>query len=126
VGNKSIDFDFEKLEVYQRALDFTDAVYELTKSFPKTEQFGIISQLRRASLSISLNIAEGSGRYNPAEKKQFYRIARSSTYECIPLLELSLRQSYINLKQYEKFKQECIELAKMTSGLINSLPTPNS
>ncbi len=121
--NKKANFDFEKLEVYQRTVDFANIVYEVTKNFPKNEQFGIVSQLRRASLSISLNIAEGTGRYNNPERRQFYRMARASIYECVPLLELSFRQGYIDLKQHEKLKQECVELSKMVSGLINSLPT---
>ena len=121
--NKKANFDFEKLEVYQRAVDFANIVYKLTKNFPKNEQFGIVSQLRRASLSISLNIAEGTGRYNNPERRQFYRMGRASIYECVPLLELSFRQDYIDLKRHEELKQECVELAKMISGLINSLPT---
>ncbi len=123
--NKKANFDFEKLEVYQRAVDFANIVYEVTKNFPKNEQFGIVSQLRRASLSISLNIAEGTGRYNNPERRQFYRMARASIHECVPLLELSFRQDYIDLKQHEKLKQECVELSKMVSGLINSLPIPD-
>ncbi len=121
--NKKANFDFEKLEVYQRAVDFANVVYKLTKNFPKNEQFGIVSQLRRASLSISLNIAEGTGRYNNPERRQFYRMGRASIHECVPLLELSFRQDYIDLKRHEELKQECVGLAKMVSGLINSLPT---
>ena len=106
--NKKTNFDFEKLEVYKRAVDFANIVYELTKSYPKIEQFGIISQLRRASLSISLNIAEETGRYNNPERRQFYRMGRASIHECVPLLEFSFRQDYIDLKQHEELKQECV------------------
>ncbi len=116
-------FDFEKLDVYQKAINFANMIYEITMKFPKSEQFGIVSQLRRAALSISLNIAEGTGRYYSKERKQFYRIAKSSINECIPLLDISCRQRYIDTSLYSECYQKCIELAKMISGLINSLPT---
>lgn len=114
-------FDFEKLEVYKKAVDFANWIYEETKNFPKSEQFGIVSQLRRAALSISLNIAEGVGRYSQKERRQFYRMSRASTHECIPLVKLSKRQNYINKEVYDLARANCIELAKMISGLIKAL-----
>ena len=89
-------FSFEKLDVYKNAIDFACNIYEITKKFPKNETYGLTSQLRRASVSISSNIAEGSGRYNKRDFAQYLRIARGSIYECIPLLEISFRESYIN------------------------------
>ncbi len=118
-----LDFGFERLEVYKRALEFANVIYETTGGFPKEEQFGITSQLRRASLSISLNIAEGSGRYNIPERRQFYRVSRSSINECVPLIEISCKQGYIDSNRRDEFRKECVELAKMISGLIKSLPT---
>jgi len=70
-------------------------------------------QLRRAAVSISSNIAEGSGRYNKKDFAQFLRIARGSLYECIPLIEISLRIGYIDKKTSEELLFDGNELAKM-------------
>ncbi len=63
-------FDFENLRVYQKALDFVDVVYKITKAFPVEEKFGLTDQIRRAAVSVALNIAEGSGGSKP-EFKQY-------------------------------------------------------
>lgn len=117
-----MQFDFERLDVYQKAVSFADDVYTLTLGFPKTELFGTVSQLRRAALSISLNIAEGAGRSHIKERRQFYRNARASIQECVPILDISLRQNYISECEQRQLYGKCIELAKMISGLIGSLP----
>lgn len=116
-------FDFEKLEVYQKAVDFADSLCVATRKFPRYEQFGAVSQLRRAALSIPLNIAEGAGRYHNNERRQFYRMARSSVHERIPLLEISKRQKYLPAEESLQYYLECHELARMISGLIKSLKT---
>jgi len=113
-------FDFEKLEVYKKAIDFANDIYNLTKKFPKDEQFGITSQLRRAAISISLNIAEGSGR-SKKEFRHFAIMARTSVQECIPLLEISYLQNYITEEERLKYYSRCEELSKMLCGLINRL-----
>ena len=119
-------FNFEKLEVYKKAIDFADKIYKICRNFPSNETYGLAGQIKRASVSISSNIAEGSGRYNKKEFVQYLRIARGSIYECIPLLEISYKQSFINTTDYEKFLLECNELAKMINGLISSLLKPSS
>jgi four helix bundle protein len=73
--------DFHDLTVWQRAIDLTVCIYKLTQKFPKDETYGLISQLRRASVSVASNIAEGRGRLNPAEFRQFLGIALGSTFE---------------------------------------------
>lgn len=113
-------FDFEKLEIYQKALLFANDTYNLSKKFPKEEQFGITSQLRRASLSISLNIAEGSGR-SKKEFRHFLIIARTSVHECVPILRILKLQNYISEKEENSYYAKCVELAKMICGLINKL-----
>jgi len=87
-------FDFENLKVYQRSLEYIDFVYKITKGFPKTETFSLIDQLRRASISICLNIAEGSGG-SKVEFKRFLKIARRSIRECVAITEVSSRQEFI-------------------------------
>ena len=73
--------DYRDLLVWQKAIDLTICVYKLTSSLPKNEIYGLSSQMRRASISIASNIAEGRGRLNPAEFRQFLGLAQGSTYE---------------------------------------------
>ncbi|HBV33451.1 TPA: four helix bundle protein [Patescibacteria group bacterium] len=85
---------FEKLLVYRKALDLVDKIYSLTSKLPKEEDFVLTSQLRRAAISIVLNIAEGSGR-TKKEFGHFINIARTSCYECEAALQIALRRNYI-------------------------------
>ncbi|MFH0775492.1 MAG: four helix bundle protein [bacterium] len=114
-------FDFENLEVYQKAVDFTNIVYGVTKKYPKSELFATVSQFRRAALSIPLNIAEGAGRLHEKEKRQFYQIAKTSVNECIPIMEISRRQEFLGEDIHQKLYQSSLELSKMLAGLIKSL-----
>lgn len=113
-------FNFEKLEVYQESLILANELYELTKKVPKDEVFGLTGQLRRAATSVSLNIAEGSGR-STREFGFYVKRARTSLYECVPLLEISRRQNYIDAAEQEYLYGKLNGLARMLSGLINSL-----
>jgi len=113
-------FDFEKLEVYKKSIVFANEVYNFTKKFPKDEQFGIISQIRRAAVSVSLNLAEGSGR-STREFKHYILMARTSIQECIPLLRISFLQGYILDEDLDRHYEQCEELAKMLCGLSKSL-----
>ena len=113
-------FGFEKLEVYHKAVDFVSDIYSLTKKFPKDEMFGLTGQLRRAAVSISLNISEGSAR----SKKDFSRfidMARGSVFECVTVLLISLKQSYLDQKEYVDLKSKLTDLSKMLSGLKRSI-----
>ncbi len=113
-------FAFEKLSVYQRAIDFADHVATLTEDFPRG--YGFLSdQLNRASLSIAANIAEGNGRFTKADRKNFFGIARGSVQECVPLLELARRRGLLDDAPHEKMKADLEEIAKMLSGLISGL-----
>ncbi len=114
-------FIFEKFDVYQKSIDFTNGMYNLTKKYPKSEQFGLISQLRRASMSISFNLAEGFCNHYKNEKLHYYRIAKGSVHECIPGLKLSELQKFIDNKERKKMYDECFELSRMISGLIKSV-----
>jgi len=111
-------FNFEKLELYQRSLEFINNMYVITKKLPIDERFGLSSQLRRAAMSISLNLAEGFSNFYKKDKNRFFRIAKGSVYECIPGLTISLKQKYINQEEFEKMYQECYELSRRISGLI--------
>jgi four helix bundle protein len=113
--------NFEELEVYKKALDCIDGIYDAILKFPKEEQFGLVDQLRRASVSIAANIAEGNGRYEKKEYAQFLRIARSSTYECVALMQVSRRRGYVKEENYISSYSQMIEITKMLGCLINSL-----
>ena len=111
-------FLFEKLDVYRRAVDFADRIGELTKGFGKGNYY-LTDQLNRAALSISTNIAEGNGRYHKADRMQFFRIARGSAFECVPILEICNRKNLVADEQNEALKKEVEDICKMLSGLIN-------
>ena len=87
---------FRKLNVWQRSIKFVSLIYEITATFPKEEKYGLIDQIRRAAVSISLNIAEGSGAGSDAEFSRFLRMSQRSAYEVIAALEIA-----INLKNDE-------------------------
>jgi four helix bundle protein len=113
-------FAFEKLLVYQKAVAFADAVCSLTKGFPRG-YFFLADQLNRAALSIAANIAEGNGRFTKADRKNFFGIARGSVQECVPLLELGMRQRLLESQRHQELKANLEEIARMLSGLINGL-----
>ncbi len=116
--SKIMAFIFEKLDVYRKAVDFADKICELTKDFAKGNYY-LADQLNRTSLSISSNIAEGNGRYHKADRTNFFRIARGSAFECVPILELCKRKKLIDDSQNETLKKEIENICKMLSGLMN-------
>jgi four helix bundle protein len=113
-------FDFENLQVYQKALEYVDLVYKMTRNFPKAEVFSLTDQFKRASISICLNIAEGSGG-SKVEFNRFLKIARRSIRECVAITEISHRQEFICNDLKEQSRRSCSELSKMITGLIKSL-----
>jgi len=113
-------FDFENLKVYQKSLDYIDFVYEITKNFPKTENFVLTDQWKRASISICLNIAEGSGG-SKMEFNRFLKIARRSLRECVAITEISYRQKFMTKDIKQRSRILCLELSKMINGLMKSL-----
>jgi four helix bundle protein len=113
-------FTFEKLIVYQKAIDFADRVCQLTEQFSRGYGF-LVDQLNRAALSIAANIAEGNGRFTAPDRKNFFGIARGSVQECVPLLELARRRQLITDEIDAEMKERLEEIARMLSGLINGL-----
>jgi len=113
-------FAFEKLQVYQKAVAFADAICTLTKGFPRG-YFFLADQLNRAALSIAANIAEGNGRFTKPDRKNFFGIARASVQECVPLLDLGSRQRLLEPADHQQLKANLEEIARMLSGLINGL-----
>ena len=117
-------FLFEKLAVYQKALSFAERVSSLTADFPRGSWY-VADQLNRASLSISLNIAEGNGRWTVADRRNFFGIARGSVHECVPLIKLCRRRGMLDdAAVCDELKGELEGIAKMLSGLINRARKP--
>ena len=110
-------FIFEKLDVYKKSVDLADEVSRLTESFSRGSYY-LSDQLNRAVLSISTNIAEGNGRYHKADRVHFFRIARGSAFECVPLLEICRRKNLIDSEIHNSLKSEIENIGKMLSGLI--------
>ena len=110
-------FLFEKLDVYQKSLTLSAEVYEFLKMVNIDKI--LKNQLQRAITSITLNIAEGSGRFTRKDKKNFYINARGSILECVAIFQILWKNKEIEQNTYDDFYLKLEELAKMLSGLIN-------
>jgi four helix bundle protein len=108
--------NFHDLTVWQRAIDLTVCVYTLTQKFPREETYGLSSQLRRASVSVASNIAEGRGRLNRAEFRQFLGIALGSTFEVQTQLVVARRMGIGT----EASVCEAVALANQVSKMLTS------
>ena len=113
--------DYRDLEVWQRAMEIAKKIYLLTREFPRVEQYGLTSQMRRAATSIPANIAEGWGRRYPAEFIQFLRQANGSRTELETLLMLSVEVSLCSQKAVEPILNELQVLGKQINNLERSL-----
>lgn len=107
-------FMFENLEVYKKVIDFASTISELTENFPKGNYY-LADQINRAALSIATNISEGNGRYHKADRINFFRIARGSAFECVPILELCKRKRLITDETCKVLKKKLDEICKMLS-----------
>jgi four helix bundle protein len=115
-------FDFEKLEVYSKAKSLNKEVLKFLRENKSIDNY-LRDQLKRASISIIINIAEGSGKFSKADKSNYYAISRGSVYECVSLLEIILDEYYIDQRQYDLFKSQFEVISKMIMGLIKSQNT---
>ncbi len=112
---------FETLPIYQESRKFTNLIYTISKTFSKEELYGIVSQLRRAAISILLNIAEGQGRKTKRDHRQFLLISRGSAYEVIAILQICLDQEMINIELYEDLRNKIAVLLQQINGMIKYL-----
>jgi len=112
-------FDFENLAVYKKAKNYNKSItrFLLTHKIDRSTQ----DQLRRASLSIMLNIAEGTGRATNPDKRRFYIIARGSAFECVSIFDYLLDVQVINKMQYDYFYSVLEEISKMLYAMIKNL-----
>ena len=112
-------FDFENLNVYQKAKELNKEVLRFLKENKIVDSY-IRDQLKRASISMVINIAEGSGKFSKADKRNFYTISRGSAYECVSLFELVFEEGQIAKDRFDNFYNKFETLSKMLFGLINS------
>ncbi|MBZ9728616.1 four helix bundle protein [Salegentibacter sp. JZCK2] len=105
----SLSFKFENLKVYQKALDFVDLAYAVSRNFPNSELYNLTSQFKRAAVSIPLNIAEGAGDTN-AQFNRFLEIASGSVKECVVCSTIANRQKFISDAQNMENRIKLAEL----------------
>jgi four helix bundle protein len=113
--------DFHDLTVWQRAIDLSVDAYKLTQNSPKEELYGVVSQLRHASVSIASNIAEGRGRLNTAEFRQFLGVALGSTFEMQTQLVIARRLNMGSEKAIDEATALGDQVSKMLTSLIQKL-----
>jgi len=119
--NRTTMFNFEKLDVWNEAIAFADTIYTITKAFPDQERFGLTNQMRRAAVSISSNIAEGSSRSSRPDFARFIEIATGSVFEVVSQVTLSRRQGFLSQETYEQVYAAAEKQSRMLSGLRRSL-----
>src|SRR5258708_5471893 len=112
-------FIFEDLRVYQKALATAKEILGLMTDIPRAHS-ALADQLRRAAMSVPANLAEGCGRWHPKAKRNFYRIALGSVYECIPFIDFAYAQKIIDETQHLRFKESFASISKMIIALIES------
>ena len=111
---------FRDLQVWQRSIQLSVSIYRLTKSFPSEEIYGMTSQMRRSSVSVASNIAEGHGRLSTGEYRQFLGIARGSNFELQTQLEIARALGYSDSRMLEEAEGLSFEVGKMISGVLNA------
>jgi len=113
--------NFEDLEAWQHAIDLAVLIYTLTKQFPKDELFSLTNQMRRASSSISANLAEGYGRHGYKEKLQFYKIANGSLLEVKSFCYLAQKLNYLSINEFNDIMPRFISTQRLINVLIRSI-----
>ena len=115
-------FGFERLQVWQKAVEYAGTIYDVTRTFPEEERFGLTSQLRRSSVSVSSNIAEGSSRSSRIDFNRFIEIAYGSLLESVSELKIAQRQKLVRNTGFETtYNKQAEELDKMLSGLRRTI-----
>jgi four helix bundle protein len=113
--------NFKDLIVWQKGIELVESIYRLSEAFPKHEVFGLTGQLRRASVSIPSNIAEGQGRGPTQDFVRFLQIARGSLQEVHTQLVIAQRLAYVSEETCKSAIQACDEVARLLNGLIRSI-----
>lgn len=111
---------FRDLRVWQASYDLCIDLYEASKKFPKDEQFALTSQMRRAAVSVSSNIAEGFGRRQPKDKEHFYVMAAGSATELESQLEIAKGLGYLTQDQFDDLLQQCLSCTRQLHALLKT------
>ena len=112
---------YRDLIVWQKSMTWVTLVYSLSSSIPESEKFGLISQIRKSSVSIPSNIAEGYGRNYKKDYSRFLQIARGSLFECQTQIEIAINLNFISEEDCKEINELSIEIEKMLNSLINKL-----
>ena len=116
-----MDKPHKKLDVWRMSMAAAQTVYKITNTFPGEEKFGLISQMRRAVVSIPSNITEGAARQGKKEFKNFLSMAQGSLSELDTQLELAIALGYLSVEKSNKLSEQLVRIDKMLSALIRSL-----
>jgi four helix bundle protein len=114
-------FNFEKLEVWHQAIEFAHLVYSNTRTFPSGERVGLMNQMRRTAISISINIAEGSSRNSRKDFARFIEIATGSLFEVVSQSFIARNQGHLTEARFQSQYTAAQQQGKMLSGLRRSL-----
>jgi len=114
-------FKFEKLEIWQDARKFVNKIYSLTKRFPSEERFGLTDQLRRAAVSVALNIAEGTNRRTNKDRRHFFQMSITSVDEVVTGLFIALDQTYLSQAQFDELYEDAAKQTARTAALIKRI-----
>ena len=117
---KAYVYGFEKLTVWQKAIDFVELIYQETQNFPVEERYGLTNQIRRSSISIPANIAEGTSRSSFKDQAHFSQLAFSSLTETVNHLFIANRLGYLNKELLETFQKRLHEISNLLNALRNS------
>ncbi|MFN5309443.1 MAG: four helix bundle protein [Candidatus Kapaibacterium sp.] len=115
--------NYRELIVWQKSINLAKKIYACTQPFPKEEMYGLVSQMRRASISIACNIAEGQARNTTGEFKQFLGISKGSLAELETMLILSSEMNFLTEENLQTLSKDCEEISKLLNGLLKSLST---
>ena len=120
------EFFYRKLNVYQKAVDLVAGIYKLLKIFPPEERYALCDQIRRASVSVASNIAEGMSRVSDKEKNHFLEISTGSLMETMCQIEIAKRLEYVSKEDFDRVEKEIYEIACMLSSLRKKINQTNS
>ena len=118
--------NFKEYDIWIDSMKIATSIYDICSTFPDNEKYGLISQMKRASVSVPSNIAEGSAKTSTKDFLRFLEISLGSCYELETQLELSCSFKFISIERYKVIRAEIISLQKRISGLIQSLKKSNA
>ena len=114
-----------KLDVFKFSQELALECYRITKKFPADERFALVQQIRRAAISVHLNIAEGCSRKSLNERKRYFEISRGSVIEIDSAIEIAFKLEYVILEELKSLGDYIVKSFKLLTGMINSQETHN-